>query len=138
MRAVRNIGYDVRDLAPFISSQAQGSGAHQLAFAKHDYADGYAGKAWNAAAWVAAQGGNQTKHLIFETEFGNYNGSAASVSPAWASSAASFFANRFAAQPNYVGAAAFVFGPWWDANALTGSDNVTPTAWGATVKDKLF
>jgi hypothetical protein len=113
-------------------------GAHQLAFAKHDYADGYAGKAWNAAAWVAAQGGSQTKHLIFETEFGNYNGSPSSVSPAWASAAAAFFAGRFAAQPNYVGAAAFVFGPWWDANALTGSDNVTPTAWGKTVKDKLF
>jgi hypothetical protein len=111
---------------------------HQLAFAKHDYANNYPGKVWNPNAWVAAQGGAQKKHLIFETEFGNYNGDPSTVSAAWSSAAASFFAGRFAAQPNYVGAAAFVFGPWWDANALTGSDNVTPTAWGGTVKDKLF
>jgi Cellulase (glycosyl hydrolase family 5) len=113
-------------------------GQHQLAFAKHDYADGYPGKAWNANAWVAAQGGAQTRHLIFETEFGNYNGSPSSVSASWSAAAASFFANRFAAQPNYVGAAAFVFGPWWDANALTTGDNASPTAWGSAVKSNFL
>jgi len=115
-----------------------GMGSHQLAFAKHDYANGYAGKAWNAGAWAGAQGGSQTKHLIFETEFGNYNGDPSTVSPAWASGAASFFGDRFAVQPNYVGAAAFVFGPWYDANGLTGADNASPTAWGAAVKGGLF
>jgi Cellulase (glycosyl hydrolase family 5) len=115
-----------------------GMGAHQLAFAKHDYANNYPGKAWNAGAWVAAQGGSQTKHLIFETEFGNYNGDTSTVSASWAAAAASFFAGRFAAQPNYVGAAAFLFGPWFDANGLTGADNATPTAWGAVVRDKFF
>ena len=56
-----------------------GMGTQQLAFAKHDYANEYAGKAWNAGAWSAAAGGAQTKHLIFETEFGNYNGDPSSV-----------------------------------------------------------
>jgi cellulase (glycosyl hydrolase family 5) len=113
-------------------------GSHQLAFAKHDYANEYAGKAWSAGAWAGAQGGGQTKHLIFETEFGNYNGSPSTVSAPWAAAAASFFGSRFAAQPNYAGAAAFVFGPWYDANALSGADNATPTAWGTAVRDNLF
>jgi hypothetical protein len=115
-----------------------GMGSHQLAFAKHDYANEYAGKAWNGAAWSAAQGGAQTKHLIFETEFGNYNGDPSSVNNAWAAGAASFFSARFAAQQNYVGAAAFLFGPWFDANAMAGGDNHSPTAWGTSVKDRLL
>ncbi|MEA2418729.1 MAG: endoglucanase [Thermoleophilaceae bacterium] len=115
-----------------------GMGSHGLAFAKHDYANGYAGKAWNAGAWSGAQGGSQTKHLIFETEFGNYNGDPSTVSEPWAAAAASFFGKRFAAQPNYVGAAAFVFGPWYDANGLTGADNASPTTWGSAVKGSLF
>jgi hypothetical protein len=115
-----------------------GMGTQQLAFAKHDYANEYAGKAWNAGAWSAAAGGAQTKHLIFETEFGNYNGDPSSVNSAWSAAAATFFSNRFAAQPNYVGAAAFLFGPWFDANAMTGADLATPTGWGAAVRDNLF
>jgi hypothetical protein len=114
-----------------------GMGSHQLAFAKHDYADNYPGKAWSAAGWAAGQGSGQIKHLIFETEFGNYNGSPSTVSDAWSAAAASFFANRFAAQPNYVGAAAFLFGPWFDANALTTTNNVSATAWGTAAKSLL-
>ena len=115
-----------------------GMGTHQLAFAKHDYANEYAGKAWNGGAWAAAQGGSQTKHLIFETEFGNYNGDPSSVNNAWSAAAASFFSSRFAAQPNYVGAAAFLFGPWFDANAMTGADDASPTLWGTAVRDNFF
>jgi hypothetical protein len=116
---------------------AQLGGGQQLAFAKHDYASSYAGKAWNGGAWAAAQGGSQAKHLIFETEFGNYNGDPSTVSDSWSADAARFFAGRFAAQRNYVGAAAFVFGPWWDANALTAADNVTATKWGASARTFL-
>jgi hypothetical protein len=111
-----------------------GMGSHQLAFAKHDYASSYRDKVWDGGAWVGAQGGGQTKHLIFETEFGNYNGDPSTVSDSWSSAAASFFANRFAAQPNYVGAAAFVFGAWWDANALTTSNNASTTTWGNSAR----
>ena len=118
----------------FYDAAQPGMGAHQLAFAKHDYASSYSGKSWNSAAWVAAQGGSQRKHLIFETEFGNYNGDASTVSDSWSTEAASFFANRFDAQPNYVGAAAFVFGAWWDANAMTGSNNVSATRWGSATR----
>jgi hypothetical protein len=114
-----------------------GMSSHQLAFAKHDYANGYANKAWNGGSWSAAQGGSQTKHLIFETEFGNYNGSPSSVNGAWSAAAASFFGQRFAAQQNYVGAAAFVFGPWYDANAMTTASN-GPTAWGVSVRDNFL
>jgi hypothetical protein len=124
-------------LEAYDASQPGMAGRHQLAFAKHDYASSYSGKAFNGSAWVAAQGGAQTKHLIFETEFGNYNGDPSTVSDSWASAASSFFAKRFAAQPNYVGAAAFVFGPWWDANALTTGDNRTPTTWGNAARTFL-
>ena len=98
----------------------------------------YAGKAWNAGAWTAAQGGAQTKHLIFETEFGNYNGDPSTVSDAWAAAAASFFGSRFAAQPNYVGAAAFLFGPWFDANAMTGANNASPDRLGHVGAGRLL
>ena len=111
-----------------------GMGSHQLAFAKHDYASSYPGKAWDGNAWVAAQGGSQGKHLIFETEFGNYNGDSSTVSNAWSTAAAGFFANRFDAQQNYVGAAAFLFGAWWDANALTAANNTSTTTWGSSAR----
>jgi hypothetical protein len=118
----------------FYDAAQPGMGSQQLAFAKHDYASSYPNKTWNANAWVAAQGGSQRRHLIFETEFGNYNGDPSTVSDSWSSAAASFFANRFAAQPNYVGAAAFVFGNWWDANAMTASNNTSTTTWGSSTK----
>jgi hypothetical protein len=111
-----------------------GMGSHQLAFAKHDYASSYRGKAWDGNAWVAAQGGSQGKHLIFETEFGNYNGDPSTVSDAWSSAAAGFFAKRFGAQQNYVGAAAFLFGAWWDANAMTSPNNTSTTTWGSSTR----
>lgn len=114
-----------------------GMTSHQLVFAKHDYANSYANKAWNAGAWAGAQGGSQTKHLIFETEFGNYNGSPSTVDNAWAAAAASFFAKRFDAQQNYVGSAAFLFGPWYDANAMTAA-NGSPTTWGTAVRNNLL
>jgi len=114
-----------------------GMSSHQLAFAKHDYASSYPNKTWNAGSWASAQGGSQIKHLIFETEFGNYNGAPSTVSDAWSAAAASFFANRFSAQQNYVGAAAFLFGAWFDANAMTATNNVSATGWGASAKKLL-
>jgi hypothetical protein len=59
------------------------------------------------------------------------------VSDAWSSAAARFFADRFDAQPNYVGAAAFLFGAWWDANAMTASNNVSATTWGNSARTFL-
>jgi hypothetical protein len=59
------------------------------------------------------------------------------VSDGWSAAAAGFFSARFAGQPNFVGAAAFLFGPWFDANAMTGADSATPTTWGTAVR-QLF
>ena len=95
-----------------------GMGSHQLAFAKHDYANGYAGKAWNGGAWAGGSGGSadQAPHLrdgVRQLQRRPVDGQRrVGLPPRRASSA-----DRFAAQPNYVGAAAFVFGPWYDANA---------------------
>ena len=127
-------GYDDARYSGLEAYDAARIGSHQLAFAKHDYANEYPGKAWDGAAWVRAQGGAQTKHLIFETEFGNYNGDPSTVSDSWSAAAASFFAQRFDGQPNYVGAAAFLFGAWWDANALTAANNASTTTWGSSAR----
>jgi hypothetical protein len=37
-----------------------------------------------------------------------------------------------------VGATPFVWGAWWDANALTDGSNTNPTAWGQAVRDNLL
>jgi hypothetical protein len=74
--------------------------------------------------------------LRFETEFGNtvegLGGNAL-----WSSQAASFFASAYQTLPGYAGAFAWVWGPWSDANAMVGDDNVTTTAWGNVVRNFL-
>lgn len=115
----------------------------QLAFAKHDYANEYAGKTWSESGWLAACGGNQTQFVIFETEFGNYNGSEETVSATWAKGAAKFFYERFS-QRNYAGACAFIWF-WFDKNRITknheseGTDSLTTPSspWGETAKGFL-
>jgi hypothetical protein len=125
-------------------SQATGmAGKHQLIFAKHDYAnEGWAngGNTFEPAKWRAETGGTQRKHLIWETEYGNYNGDPSTVHLSWSQQASSFFADEFlnTSRTNYVGATSFVWGPWWDANALTDTSNSTPTAWGRAVRDNFL
>ncbi len=111
---------------------------HQLVFNRHDYADDYPNLTWNATTWYNAVGGNQSKHVICESEFGNWNGSDTTMSITWSQAAASFFGTRAQTQPTFAGAIAFLYGPWYDGNATTGSDFVTPTAWGAAVRDRLL
>ncbi len=112
-------------------------GIHQIIFAKHDYSNG---AAWSDAGWVAGAGAGQIKHLIFENEFGHYNGSPASVNNSWSAAATTYFKNRFTGMTNYVGGCAFLWGPWYDANAITvntsapNGDNTTPSSpWGGYV-----
>jgi hypothetical protein len=144
-------GYDdtwYSGLETYDAARAGMGGKHQLVFAKHDYAPQYTGKVWNGTSWASGAGGSQIKHLIFESEFGNYNGDPSTVSDTWSAAAASFFAGRFASQENYAGAVAFLFGPWFDANAMTcqsgqtppncGTDNATPTTWGTSVRDAFL
>ena len=115
-------------------------GSPQLVFAKHDYAnEGWpdGGATFDPAKWRADTGGAQRNHVILESEFGNDNGGAATVHPSWSRQAATFFADELAdaSRPSYAGATAFVWGPWWDANALTDSTDTAPTTWGTSVRD---
>jgi len=133
-------GYDdarYTALENYDAARAGMNGIHQLVFAKHDYANG--ATSFNQAAWIAGAGANQIKHLIWENEFGNYNGSPSTVNATWSDQAATFFGARFNTQQNFCGGCAFLWGPWFDANALTASNNVTPTnPWGETVRTKFF
>lgn len=112
-------------------------GTHQLIFCKHDYAnEGYANpdSGFDFAHWAVNGGSwNFNAHLVCESEFGNYNGSPSTVHNAWSSGAATWMASKVN-DGTLVGAQAFLFGPWFDANAMTTSDNVTTTTWGGYVK----
>ncbi len=130
-------------LEQYDATQTGMSGKHQLVFAKHDYAnEGWAdaGNSFEPTKWRNDTGGSQRHHLIWETEYGNYNGDSSSVHLSWSRQASSFFADELgnAARPNYVGATAFVWGSWWDANALTDGSNTNPTAWGLAVRDSFL
>jgi hypothetical protein len=114
---------------------------NQLIFAKHDYAnEGYPSpdSGFDSTHW-AVNGNNWdfTKHLTWETEFGNYNGDPSTQHLAWSNGAATWMADRLN-DGTLAGASAFVMGPWLDANALTTSDNTTPTTWGGYAKNNLL
>lgn len=129
-------------LEAFDAARTGMGGKHQLVFAKHDYANntGYAGT-FSQTNWVNGMGGTDIKHLIWANEFGNYNagGPDPDTVAQWSVDYAVAARDRFAAKTNYVGAAPFLFGPWSDANAITATNNVTPTSpWGDTVEDYYF
>ena len=119
------------------------SGRHQLVFARHDYAnEGWpdGGNSFDATKWRNDTGGTARDHLLWETEYGNFNGDGSTVHLSWSQQASSFFADELntTARSNYVGATPFVWGPWWDANALTDGTNTEPTPWGRAVRDNLL
>jgi hypothetical protein len=115
------------------------NGKNQLIFAKHDYANEYPNysSGFTSSYWPQNNGGtanwNFSAHLAWETEFGNYNGSSSTVSYPWSLGASSWMASQLN-NGTLAGATAFLFGPWFDANAMTASDNVTPTQWGGYVE----
>jgi hypothetical protein len=120
------------------------NGKDQIIFAKHDYAnEGFSDPDSNfdSSYWAENSDGTGTwdftKHLVWETEFGNYNGSSSTEHLAWSAGAATWM-NQQVSNGTLVGAEAFLFGPWYDANAMTASDNVTPTQWGGYVKDNFL
>ncbi len=123
--------------------QAGMNNTNQVIFAKHDYANEYpnSSSGFDAAYWPKNDFGtstwNFTKHLVWETEFGNYNGSLSTISYPWSAGAAAWMAQQVN-NGTLVGATAFVFGPWYDANAMTGSNYTTPTRWGGYVKNDFL
>ncbi len=133
----------MRALETYDAGRPGMGGRHQLVFAKHDYAnEGWAdgGDTFEPARWRGETGGAQRHHLVWETEYGHYNGDPSSVHLSWSQQASRFFADELdnAARTNFVGATSFVWGPWWDANAITEADNTTPTAWGRAVRDDFL
>jgi hypothetical protein len=117
------------------------NGAHQLIFCKHDYAnEGYANpdSGFDSAHWAAnGDGWDFAKHLSWESEFGNYNGDPTTQHLPWANGAATWMADKVN-DGTLAGASAFLWGPWFDANAITTANNTTPTTWGGYVKNNFL
>jgi hypothetical protein len=139
--------YNDADMTTLENDDAGLSGmnsTNQIIFAKHDYAnEGFSSpdSGFDSAYWPSNDDGstawNFSKHLVWETEFGNYNGGSGTEHLAWSQGAATWF-NQEVSNGTLAGAEAFVFGPWYDANAMTSSDNITPTQWGGYVKNNLL
>jgi hypothetical protein len=134
---------DMAALETYDASLAGMGGKNQIIFAKHDYANEYSNPSagFSSSEWPSnACGGaawNFGAHLSWESEFGNYNGSPSSVHYPWSSGAATWMAQKVS-DGTLAGATGFLFGPWFDANAMTASDNVTPTQWGGYVKNNFL
>ena len=115
-------------------------GKNQLIFAKHDYAnEGYANpdSGFDAGYWAAnGNGWDPSKHLTWESEFGNYNGDASTEHLAWSNGAATWLADRVN-DGTLAGATAFVW-RWVDDNTITTTTNTTPTTWGGYVKNNFL
>jgi endoglucanase len=112
------------------------SGKANIAYARHDYCNDY-GNVWSGAKWIANTGGTATAHVMFETEFGNYNGTG-NQSDTWAAAATAYFKTDLFDRPNVAGAEAFLFGNWFDANAMSNDPaGAQPTTWGTDVTNWL-
>jgi hypothetical protein len=112
------------------------AGKANIAFARHDYCNDY-GNVWSGTKWIANTGGSATAHVIFETEFGNYNGPG-KQSDTWSAAATAYFKTDLFDRPNVAGAEAFVFGNWFDANAMSSDpQGAQPTTWGTDVQGWL-
>lgn len=114
-----------------------GSGRANVAFARHDYPNDSPGQTWSTATWTAATGGSSQRHVIIETEFGINNGPGVD-NPAWGGAAATALAGQLASRINLGGVCAFLFGNWYDSNAITAADYTTTTTWGGYVRDNFL
>lgn len=107
---------------------------HNLVWARHDYCTDYSRRVFTATRWLNSTGGSQSRHVLLESEFGNTNGGASN--PAWSAAIAGYFHAHGFARPNIAGMSGFLFGNWYDGNAMstdpTGAD---PTAWGTVIRN---
>lgn len=111
------------------------SGSPQIMIVKHDYAVGQS--SFSGTNWDNRYPDNGT-HVILESEFG-YHVNGFGDQAAYSNQATTFFATHFTARAGYAGAVSFLWGPWYDSNAVTGTDNVTPVApWGNDVKNNFL
>jgi hypothetical protein len=135
--------YEMTQLENYDASQSSMHGTNQVIFAKHDYANEYPNfsSGFDSDYWANNDFGTSTwnfnKHLVWETEFGNYNGALSTISNRWSAGAATWMAEQVN-NGTLVGASAFLFGPWYDANAMTGSSFARPTQWGGYVENNFL
>jgi uncharacterized repeat protein (TIGR01451 family) len=113
------------------------AGQPNIVFARHDYTNDY-GNNFTGGAWIANTGGTETAHVIYETEFGNYNGPGIQ-SNGWSAAITSYFKTDLFDRSNVAGADAFLFGNWSDANAMSSdpSGNAPTNPWGNDVQNWL-
>ena len=112
------------------------SGKANVMFVRHDYCNDY-GNVWNSGTWIANTGGTATAHVLYETEYGNYNG-AGNQSDSWSAAITAYFKTDLFDRSNVAGASAFLFGNWSDANAMSSDPSgANPTTWGGDVKNWL-
>lgn len=112
------------------------SGQHNLMFARHDYLNDYSGNVWSNATWQAGTGGTATAHVIFETEFGNYNGPTFGSSTSFSSGETTgYIANMFT-RTNIAGGCAFVWN-WVDLNSIATLPATLTNPWGTDVANWL-
>lgn len=104
-------------------------GTHNLAFARHDYTDDYGGN-WSYGAWVNNTGGNETSHVMMETEFGNQNGS--NQNNGFSQAETSGFATQMYNRSNIAGGTAFLWN-WVDANSMCNLPANLINPWGNDV-----
>jgi hypothetical protein len=111
------------------------SGRHNLMFARHDYLNDYANHIWSDPTWVGATGGNATAHVIFETEFGYFNGQFGSSS-GFASGETSGYKVDMFLRSNIAGGCAFVYN-WVDTNSIASLSGTLTNPWGIDVANWL-
>lgn len=109
---------------------------HNLAFAHHDYCDDYPGFRFDPALWRSVTGGASARHVILESELGNSNGP--HFNATWSRQIGTFFRAAAFVRPNVAGVTGFLFGPWYDRNAMSKDPaGRVPTAWGNIVRGFL-
>lgn len=113
------------------------NGRANLIWAWHEYANNYSGQTWNTNTFTANTGGTSQRHIYGMLEFGRQNNVLAD-NVTWASAAATALAGLPATRVNFCGAAPFLFGNWYDNNAITTADLTTTTAWGTAAKNNFF
>lgn len=116
------------------------AGKPNVAFARHDYPDDYAGSTYSNAAWQNMTMGGASDHVLVETEFGKYNNGV--DTPSWGAAAVADWKAAGFARSNWAGFVGFIWyfrvGGSPDANSIVSDVTAgTPTAWGANVLNLL-
>ena len=109
---------------------------HNLMFAHHDYCTDYPGFRFDPDRWHSTSGGAATRHVLLESEFGNFNDGHTNLT--WSRDTARYFRNHGFGRTNIAGMSAFLFGNWYDTNAMStdpAGRHLTP--WGKAVRNFL-